>query len=306
MKISWVKIYLCLALTLSIMVFNLGGQTNSQKLHQDIITSTPDVSLKTIVYEGDSDDIEITWLTTESQPITDAQITVTLLDNSSGRLLVQSIHNTMSNGSIRFQLNYTNFTPGNYSWEMEFRKQGYQGQDLAYNVELVPHSFDISLDVEPEVVRGETMTMAAIVTYDSVNSDRYGQSANNLNLIFTVELLMMDSSTLTTIKIAQTNQHGVALITLTQEETESLEKVLSISARLEIDGQVYSAVIPSENLPIIVSGDESILGRTMEFLENNTILLAFLTVFFASSTIILLITRNKVSLKKEMWPDHEK
>ncbi|MCE7734731.1 MAG: hypothetical protein GPJ54_07645 [Candidatus Heimdallarchaeota archaeon] len=306
-KTNWGKISFQLFLLIGSLTLVSIDSISSYQVNQEIATTHPDITVRSIVYEGDIDIISGVWLTSDSQPVADGQITVILFLNDTlvGKIK-ETLFTTASDGSFSLELNYTDILPGNYYWEIKFDKSGYQSWEIIEDVVLIPHAFDIRIDAAPELVKGEVFVIVAIVNYASVNSDKFGQAASNVEVIFSIELVAVDGVLTNFLKIATTNQKGVAVATLSADETRSVQEVVSITAEIQQDEQYTGVRTEMTNLPNIIDSDKSIMGRVLEFLESNTVLLAFMTVFFASSTIILLITRNKISLKEEMWPKDKK
>lgn len=305
MKADWGKISFLLFLLIGGLALISIDSTRGLQVNQEVTTIQPKITIRLSVYEGDIENISGIWQTSDSQPVTDGQITLSLFQNSAS-ILTASLFTSSMDGSFTLELNYTGVLPGNYLWEMKFEKLGYQGWNIMENVVLIPHTLDVRIDTQPEVVEGEELIIVAIVKYDSVGSDRFSQPVSNIEVKFTIQLIYVSGDQATVVKIDFTNQAGVAFITLSADETKSLQEVVSIKAEIQQNEEYSAASTEITNLPIIIDSNESFMDRVLEFLENNTVLLAFMTVFFASSTIILLIKRNKIPLKQEMWPKHEK
>jgi hypothetical protein len=259
------------------------------------------------VYDGDLDNISGNWTTDTNQPIINAEIKFSFfINDTTNRILLILSASTNVNGDFEIELNYTGWLPGKYFWFIQFQKEGYQQWNITENIELIPHTYDITIDVEPELVDGDQFRVAAFISYNSTDSDKFGLGAPDLEVRFIFNVIYDDGIQKLVPKVGISNEFGIVVVSLTSSETKSLQSIESITVIFEIGDVEFTSQIKSDDLPIVTSKDESIFDRFVEFAEKNTMLFVFLSIFFGLSTVILLIRRNKIPLKQSMWPKHEK
>ncbi|MHA2033364.1 MAG: hypothetical protein ACW99Q_28670 [Candidatus Kariarchaeaceae archaeon] len=307
MRVRRLRIFLvCLLLVFSADEFS-ALPDDSSKLNQVTSTSKPNLQLRNIVYDGDLDNISGNWTTDTNQPIINAEIKFSFfINDTTNRILLILSASTNVNGDFEIELNYTGWLPGKYFWFIQFQKEGYQQWNITENIELIPHTYDITIDVEPELVDGDQFRVAAFISYNSTDSDKFGLGAPDLEVRFIFNVIYDDGIQKLVPKVGISNEFGIVVVSLTSSETKSLQSIESITVIFEIGDVEFTSQIKSDDLPIVTSKDESIFDRFVEFAEKNTMLFVFLSIFFGLSTVILLIRRNKIPLKQSMWPKHEK
>lgn len=315
------KNIICFILILSIVINGSGGITNHSEasprsiplvdLQQEISTSIPQITYPSLVSQRNWLEITGTWKTSDDDPIWNGELTASLYINSSiiGKLR-EDITSTNTYGNFTLDIYSADLLPGNYIWELNFRKSGYQSWDITIDVEVVSPSYLIEIDSEPELIRGEDFTITAMVEYDDPNSDFNGNRAAGVGIRFTFTMLTINGGQVTMSKFQTSDFFGMVTVILTGEETAGIEEIISITAQVNGD-ETEVVVVDEPNLPIMMdppSVDEPMLDRITTFLQDNVIphlVLTLLLIITSSVSGVLLMKKRVTHQNPEMWPKHQ-
>ncbi|MCE7736046.1 MAG: hypothetical protein GPJ54_14285 [Candidatus Heimdallarchaeota archaeon] len=286
------------------------GDTNdsSQTLmtSQEIPTSQPEVSYQAQILENGIFQLFGSWKEIDNYPIREAQINGSVFLNSSTIEKIQTFTlRTNSYGNFSW-VNVFNQV-GKYIYELNFRKSGYQGWDLVFEVEVVPydHSYNIQIGTVGELTSGKEFVITAFITNADEDSDQYGSAVADLEVHFSIELLYTNEDRTGFQLISVTDYLGIAIVRLTSEMTENLKEIKFIGA--SIPNSTATVNVAQNNLPIINQPAEKdlIKERIVVTLHDNLALI-FMGTLLGLGTITALVIRRKASTPNiEMWPKYE-
>jgi len=196
-------------------------------------TLEPNVLIQSSVYIDSVDSISGNWSTVENV-IGSATITATLKSGSSTVLTVKGTID--SKGNINLNLSYTDITAGDYQWDLQFIKEGYQTQKLLVNVTV--HKISINTTVFPldNIVQGEIYEILFKFEYNlgsptALRTDHLIMPTGDLSnreMQLTLSYTTISGNSLTEEFTFSTNSTGYGKVILPADLTASIQKVDSI------------------------------------------------------------------------------
>jgi hypothetical protein len=296
----------------TIVIFDQGQNSVSHSViirvkdPEIIDTTRPIIDLQEIVYEGDVDTITGNWTTTTGDPIQDATILVILTHNLQQQAVYQ--FTTLADGTYILLFNYTDLLPGDYDWEISFQKEGYQAwNDLADSVTIVPHNYQIILDVPPNLVKGEEFFISVTILYNNNNSNNnpatlslsevQGRSGavEGVRVNFEITLLYEDNAIKQVRTFAVSNKNGIALTSLSALDTIGLQSIESITTSIGIT-EVNTPISVDHQVPTltITVGEPELIDQILDFIEQNVVLIPIiLSLPFAAVFVFAYFNKKK-------------
>ncbi|OLS20966.1 MAG: hypothetical protein HeimC2_35190 [Candidatus Heimdallarchaeota archaeon LC_2] len=277
-----------------------------------IETMLPNINLVQIVYEGDIEYYNGTWLTRfEGLSISNATVQVSLFESSKLKIVQGStfVIYTDENGNFDLKFNYTNVPVGNYIWEIIFVKSDYESRILDIPVIIIPHNYIIEIQIPATLEKGEDYFITAIVYYTNDGNSSDSLSLNQLisnqgkaigvEVIFNIVILYDDGTTAEIIKKSFTSSKGFAVIQLAGTETLRIKAISKISAAIENNefGNEFVATLSDSDLPSVRIPSSSGLEIVTGFILNNFSVILLLVVTLGSIIIIIMYTRKRLKVK---------
>ncbi|MHA2031681.1 MAG: hypothetical protein ACW99Q_20065, partial [Candidatus Kariarchaeaceae archaeon] len=231
----------------------------------------------------------------------DGEISILLFNNVDEVILISKA--PVNNGNYEIILNYTNIIPDNYVWDISFTSSGYESwEGIKFEVTILPHNYVFEVQINDELQPGEKYIITTFVYYEDNLTDgslslnqlySKGKSGENvgvegIEVNFETILVYKDGSKIKISKPAITNSKGLAFITISAEETISLQHISEISISIEGHsfGNSNALVLSSSDLPVINTPKQSIEVKLQNTLSDNVILIV---IIIALSVLIVFV-----------------
>ena len=284
---------------------NEANNTVKLRIKDPSITDTevPSLDITTNIYEGDFELLNGTWITDDGELIDEGRVTISLINKAQESVVNDEF--SVVNGYFQIQLNYTDIPFGDYDWFITLSKDGYQSQTGETTVTVLPHNYEIEIQVFGELIQGEEYFISAIVNYANepnntsflaLNeiSSRNGPTSD-IEVLFTIHLVYRDGSETTITKSGFSNEFGVAIISLSAAETDSLAAITNIDAR--ILGNEFSkgssATLFDNELPNILGPNPGIFSLLGDNANDYSVIIIIIIVIGIASVYILFALRRK-------------
>ncbi|OLS19216.1 MAG: hypothetical protein HeimC2_42230, partial [Candidatus Heimdallarchaeota archaeon LC_2] len=274
-------------------------------------TIRPIIEIETRVYEADTEEFQGSWLTTPKEDkggVDGGTVKVQLFQNLNIIDTFEVI--TRSDGNFTITFDYTDLNPNNYTWIISFLKDGYQEWfDIEIQFEVLPHTYGITIIIEDSIQQGREYTIVAALKYlnnDSTNptlslseytpiSQDFSVAPYDISVEFTIDLIYTDGTGKQIIKVTRTNQDGIALIVLSEQDTTDLDRILSINVQvLESDtNNLTNLEFNSDDLPGVQASSPTSFELAIKFIRENIILLPVILVSIVSLAIVGMQFNNR-------------
>ena len=260
--------------------------TNITITHQSNDTIQPDLSWITpVVHEGDQDGRRGIYLTIDNEPVQSGEVVVYLY---SGKTFLDSfLSGFTDSGGYDLIFDYTDLSPGLYQWQIAFRPYQHDPWSFLVDVEVLPHNYEVSVNLPTVLTRNEDYIFSANVKYNVTNNGSLGLDTFNpksgpvegLSVVTTVNYLTKDRKTNSFISVSSTDTYGNAIFRLSKKETNMIYGMIGISVSIQADkfGNGLNLSFPPN---ITIKG-----AKNNNFLADNAALLLILSFTGISSTV---------------------
>ncbi|MHA2337805.1 MAG: hypothetical protein ACXACX_10900, partial [Candidatus Hodarchaeales archaeon] len=259
------------------------------KVTSPFITETlqPNIDINDIVFPRDLETISNIWLDIDHETVSDANISLVLLDQLNNEIEGTTLKfNTDNFGNFDLLFNYTGIPSGFYRWNVTFTKPGYESSISYIDVEVKKHKYIIELFVPNEIVSGEEFIISVTVSY---NNNRGNTSSNFLHLNtfntaenqsngfvegilvnFDIQYIDNNGQLKQIGGNSPTGKNGVAVFELTASTTTELQSIDSIKVSIfeSSSNDNVTQSLPDNEMPSKSAGQPDVIQRVNDLIDS--------------------------------------